>query len=224
VGPRAVLWDMDGTLVDSRAHHWRSWQEALAAAGATVTEQQFLATFGQRNDRILREWLGAGATPARIREVGHAKEVAYRRIVLAEGLAPLPGVADWARRLEADGWRQAIASSAPRENLEVVLRVIGLTEAFGALVAAEDVRHGKPDPEVFLTAAARLGVPPARCVVVEDAEHGIEAARRGGMPCIGVGGVAGDVTVRRLTDLAPDAFERLLGREPSITPPFRTPS
>ena len=201
---------MDGTLVDSRAMHWRSWQEALAAAGVAVTEAQFLATFGQRNDRILERWLGERATPARIREVGDAKEVAYRRMVAEEGLAPLPGAADWVRRLDAAGWRQAIASSAPRLNVEVVLRVIGLERLFGAVVAAEDVRHGKPDPEVFLTAAERLGVPPGRCVVVEDAEHGIEAARRGGMRAIGVGGVQGEVTVPSLEDLPPDAFEILV--------------
>lgn len=201
---------MDGTLVDSRAYHWRSWQEALAAARVAVTERQFLATFGQRNDRILREWLGEGATPERIREVGDAKETAYRRIVVAEGLAPLPGVAEWVRRLAAAGWRQAIASSAPRENVAVVLRVTGLGACFGAEAAAEDVRHGKPDPEVFLTAARRLGVPPARCVVVEDAAHGIEAARRGGMKCIGVGGAEGDLSVASLAELPPDAFDQLL--------------
>ena len=204
---------MDGTLVDSRALHWRSWQEALAAAGVAVTEAQFLSTFGQRNDRILQRWLGERATPARIREVGDAKEVAYRRMVEEEGLAPLPGAAEWVRRLDAAGWRQAIASSAPRLNVEVVLRVIGLERVFGALVAAEDVRHGKPDPEVFLTAAERLGVPPGRCVVVEDAEHGIEAARRGGMRTVGVGGVRGDVTVGSLAELAGDAFERLIDGE-----------
>jgi len=204
---------MDGTLVDSRAHHWRSWQEALAAGGVTVSEAQFRATFGQRNDRILRAWLGEGATPERIRSIGDAKEETYRRLVVAQGLSPLTGVRDWVQRLAAAGWRQAIASSAPRLNVEVVLRVIGLERCFGALVSAEDVRHGKPDPEVFLTAAQRLGVPAARCVVVEDAEHGIEAARRGGMRAIGVGGVAGgDLSVGSLTELAGDAFERLVAK------------
>jgi HAD superfamily hydrolase (TIGR01509 family) len=202
---------MDGTLVDSRAYHWRSWQEALAADGTAVTEAQFLATFGRRNDAILPLWLGANATLERIRRVADHKEVAYRRIVDREGLAPLPGVADWVRRLDEAGWRQAVASSAPRLNVEVVLRVVGLERCFGALVAAEDVRHGKPDPEVFLTAAARLGAPPARCIVVEDVEHGIEAARRAGMRTIGVGGVAaGDLVVGSLADLPADSFDRLL--------------
>jgi len=202
---------MDGTLVDSRALHWRSWQEALAAEGVSVTEREFLATFGQRNDRILGAWLGAGATAERIARVGDAKEAAYRRLVAEEGLSPLAGAAEWVRRLAAGGWKQAVASSAPRLNVETVLEVIGLERWFGALVSAEDVRHGKPDPEVFLAAAQRLGVPPTRSVVVEDAEHGLEAARRGGMRAIGVGGVrGGDVSVGSLADLPPDAFERLV--------------
>ena len=201
---------MDGTLVDSRAMHWRSWQEALAADGVAVTEAQFLATFGQRNDTILAGWLGAGATAERVRRIGEAKEEAYRRMVIEEGLDALPGAAEWVRRLSVAGWRQAIASSAPRLNVEVVLRVLGLEAHLAALVAAEDVRRGKPDPEVFLTAAERLGAAPARCIVVEDAEHGIEAARRGGMRSIGVGGVRGDVTVRSLAELEPDVFERLM--------------
>jgi len=202
---------MDGTLVDSRAYHWRSWQEALGAEGVAVTEGQFLATFGRRNDAILRQWLEPEATPERIRRVGDEKEAAYRRIVERSGLAPLPGVADWVRSLGDAGWRQAVASSAPCVNVEVVLRVIGLESRFGALVAAEDVRHGKPDPEVFLIAAERLGVPPERCIVVEDVEHGIEAAHRAGMRAVGVGGVAaGDLVVGSLADLPDDAFDLLL--------------
>jgi len=201
---------MDGTLVDSRAHHWRSWREALAAEGVVVTETQFAATFGQRNDRILESWLGERATPERIRSIGDAKEDRYRRLVAAEGLSPLAGAAEWVRALAASGWRQAVASSAPRLNVEAVLRVIGLERELAAIVSAEDVRHGKPDPEVFVAAAARLGVPAARCIVVEDAEHGIEAARRAGMRSVGLGGVAGDLTVRSLPDLPADAFDRLL--------------
>ncbi len=202
---------MDGTLVDSRAQHWRSWQEALAADGAAVTEAQFLATFGRRNDEILKLWLGPAATAERRARVADAKEVAYRRMVEEEGLDPLPGVREWVGRLHAAGWRQAVASSAPRLNVVVVLRVLGLAGGFEVLVTAEDVRQGKPEPEVFLTAAARLNVPPGRCVVIEDAEHGIEAARRAGMRSIGVGGVgAGDLVARSLADLAPGAFEKLL--------------
>ena len=208
--PRAVLWDMDGTLVDSRDHHWRSWQEVLAAEGVAVSEAQFLATFGQRNDTFLRGWLGAKVAPERVRRIGAAKEAAYRRLVVEQGLAPLPGAADWLRRLDEAGWRQAVASSAPRLNVEVVLRVLGLERRFRTLVAAEDVKAGKPAPDVFLAAAARLEVQPGRCVVVEDAEAGIEAARRAGMSSVGVGVRSADLPVASLAELPLDAFEGLV--------------
>ena len=212
--PRAVLWDLDGTLADSREFHWRSWQEALGAEGVEVTESQFLASFGQRNDAILRQWLGSGADPGRIRRIGESKETRYRELVKQEGIVPLPGAAEWVRTLHQSGWRQAIASSAPRRNVAVMHLALGFSDFIEVLVGAEDVQKGKPDPEVFLLAAQRLGVPPGRCVVVEDAEAGIEAARRGGMRSIGVGpGLVGsaDVVVSRLSDLPERTFERLLG-------------
>ena len=197
--------------MDSQAFHWRAWQEAMAADGAPVAEAQFLASFGRRNDAILRAWLGAGATAERIRRIGDDKEARYRRLVAEEGTAALPGAAEWVRRLYAEGWRQAIASSAPRANVEVVVRVLGLGRYFGASVAAEDVRHGKPAPDVFLAAAERLGVPPERCVVVEDAESGIAAGRRAGMRTVGVARVrSADVVSPSLADLPPDTFDRLL--------------
>ncbi len=210
---RAVLWDLDGTLADSREFHWRAWRETMREAGVEITESQFLASFGQRNDAILSKWLGAQASADRIREIGEAKEALYRRFIQDEGIAPLPGAAEWVRRLGRAHWRQAIASSAPRLNVEVMTRVLGFQDSMGALVGAEDVQRGKPDPDVFLAAADKLGVAPERCVVVEDAAAGVEAARRGGMRSIGIGGaeLAGaDVIVRSLVDLPADAFDRLI--------------
>jgi beta-phosphoglucomutase len=211
---RAVLWDLDGTLVDSAELHWLSWRDTLAAEGHTITYQEFLDTFGQKNDRILPGWLGKEASLERIREVGDAKEAKYRRLVQDRGLTPLPGAAEWLRILHAGGWKQAIASSAPRANVEVMLRVLGVETELDAIVSAENVTAGKPDPQVFLRAAVAVGVPPERCVVVEDAVAGIEAARRAGIKAIGVSRVPGfdaDLVVASLEDLPADAFARLIG-------------
>jgi beta-phosphoglucomutase len=210
---RGVLWDLDGTLVDSAEFHWLSWRETMAAEGIAISYQQFLDSFGQKNDRILAEWLRPDPSPDRIRRVGEAKELAYRRLAQERGLTPLPGAAEWIHRLHARGWKQAIASSAPRANIEVMLRVLGVNRDFDAIVGAEDVVTGKPDPEVFLTAAARIGIPPARCVIVEDAAVGIEAARRAGIKSIGVsraGALDADVVVSTLSELPADVFERLV--------------
>lgn len=210
----AVLWDLDGTLVDSEQLHWRAWRETMEAEGVPISWEQFKATFGQRNDSFVPLWLGPGATPERVARVGEAKEACYRKLVRQLGLTPAPGAIEWVRRLQREGWRQAIASSAPRANVEVMLDALGLRDCFQATVAAEDVTAGKPDPQVFLLAAERLGVPPDRAIVVEDAPAGIEAARRAGMRSIFLsrGGVRApaDLTVSSLAELPADAFAQLL--------------
>ena len=208
-----MLWDLDGTLVNSEEYHWQSWRDALAPEGLSITYDQFLGSFGMKNDPIMRMWLGDGYTPERSVRIAEAKEADYRRLAQAHGLTPLPGAREWVAKLKAAGWRQAIGTSAPRANTDVMLTALGLTSLFDAVVVAEDVSHGKPDPEVFLTAAARLGVPPARAIVVEDAAAGIEGARRAGMKCVGVNArksLGADVNVKSLTELAPDAFDRLI--------------
>jgi len=207
---------MDGTLVDSEEYHWLSWRDTMASEGINITHDQFLKTFGQRNDSILPQWLAAGASAENIQRIGDSKEVLYRKLVLEGHLEPLPGVMEWTQRLREQGWLQAVASSAPRKNIEVVLEVMGLTGFFEALVSAEDVTAGKPDPQVFQRGAERLGMPVSRCIVVEDAAQGVEAARRAGMRCIGVsrkGLLAADVVVRSLTDLEATAFEELAADE-----------
>ena len=214
---RGVLWDLDGTLVDSNDYHWQSWQAALSPLGFDVTRELFAASFGQKNDRILGGWLGPDATDDLIRRVADTKEAEYRRLARAGGLVALPGARDWVRRLRTAGWHQAIASSAPRANIDTMLELLGLADAFDAIVSADDVTVGKPDPQVFLIAAGRIGVTPARAIVVEDAAAGIEGARRGGMPSIGVHSAAtlpADVFVRSLADLPHDVFDRLVPARP----------
>ena len=210
---RGVLWDLDGTLVDSGDFHFQSWQTVMAREGTTLSRETFQQSFGQKNDQILRTWLGASATMEKIRQVGDDKEAEYRRLARAHGLTPLPGAREWVARLREHGWRQAIASSAPRQNIDVMLELIGLAKAFNVIVSAEDVTLGKPDPQVFLTAAERLGVATSRAVVVEDAAAGVEAARRGGMKVIGVGKSVLDGADRHATsldELPADAFEALI--------------
>lgn len=175
----------------------------MSAEGVSLTHDQFMETFGQRNDAIIPRWLGSDLLPQRIQAVGDAKEELYRQFVREIGLKPLPGAAEWVRRLHHQGWPQAVASSAPRANLAIVLEVTGLASFFQVIVSAEDVTIGKPDPQVFLTAAERLGVPANRCIVVEDASAGIEAARRAGMRSI-------DVRVKSLAELPSNTFDVLL--------------
>ncbi|HWS90622.1 MAG TPA: HAD family phosphatase [Pyrinomonadaceae bacterium] len=218
---RAALWDVDGTLIDSREYHWLSWRGALAEEGFDVTPEQFAASFGRRNDEILRGFFPSYPSEE-ITRVGDAKEVAYRGLVREKGIDLLPGVRRWLDRLRGEGWLQAVASSAPRENLEVIVEALGLEGYFASVAAAEDVTEGKPDPQVFLVAAAKLGVEPSHCVVVEDAPAGTEAARRAGMRCVGVlsshGELQADVVVRTLEELPDTAFDDLLNNKGQYRP------
>jgi beta-phosphoglucomutase family hydrolase len=213
--PRAVLWDMDGTLLDSAEYHWLAWRDSLAAEDHPITYDDFKSTFGQRNDTILRGYFGPQLPDSEIDRIAGAKEARYRDLVRERGITLLPGVGTWLARLRAAGWRQAIASAAPRANIEAILAALQIAPFFDALVSAEDVQRGKPDPQVFLVAAERLSVPPAGCVVVEDAPAGIEAAHRAGMRAIGVrtshADLRADVVVDTLDQLPDDGLDQLIG-------------
>ena len=218
-GSKAVLWDMDGTLINSEELHWIAWRETMANQGVFMTREQFLSTFGQRNDSIIPTLLGATATAERIERIGHAKEERYRHLVRQRGITFEPGVASWLHRLHQQGYQQAIASAAPRANIDTVLEALSASHNFEAIVSAEDVHRGKPDPEVYLLAAARVGVPAQRCIVVEDAVAGIQGACRAGMRSIGVShnrkNLNAGVVVESLELLRPDAFDSLLNHSES---------
>jgi beta-phosphoglucomutase len=213
-GKKAILWDLDGTLVDSTGHHWPAWRDTLAAEGIEITHEMFVSDFGKRNDDILRIRVAPDISPEEIERIAWAKEEAYRALVRAEGVPVLPGVAEWLERLREDGWLQAVASSAPVGNIDAIFEVTGIGKYFDAVVSSEQVERGKPHPDVFLAAAEALGALPARSIVVEDAPAGLEAARRAGMRNVGVlsthGALDGDVVVASLADLPRDAFDRLL--------------
>lgn len=214
--PFAVLWDMDGVLVDSAPYHYRAWKDTFAEEGVSFDEVAFRRTFGQRNDAIIADVLGSDLPPERVAAIGAAKERRYRALIAQEGLPPLPGALEWLHRLHRQGIPQAVVSSAPRENIEAVLEALGVLGLFQTLVSGEEVGRGKPDPASFLLAAQRLGMPPERCIVVEDAPAGVEAAHRAGMVCLAVATthprerlVAADMVVGSLAELPEDTFMRL---------------
>lgn len=184
--PPAIIWDVDGTLVDTAEQHFRAWSKLAAELNRPFTRADFAATFGKRNPEILRQLFFADASDERCRELGERKEDLYRASVREEGTQLLPGVAELLEGFAARGCPQAVGSSAPLGNLDLLLGVTNIRRYFAAVVTGDDVTRGKPDPEVFLTAAAKLGVPPERCVVFEDAVAGVEAARAGGMRCVAV--------------------------------------
>jgi beta-phosphoglucomutase family hydrolase len=182
----ALIWDMDGTMVDTREAHWLAWKEILAAENYDLDWETFLKTFGQRNDSILRSLLGSDLPDADAIRIGDAKEQVFRDVLKKNGVQPLPGAEQLIDQAAAHGCPQAIVSSAPKKNITTILEVINRLDTFSVLVCAEDVSHGKPHPEGCLTASRKLDVSPSKCIVLEDAPAGLEAARRAGMSCVGV--------------------------------------
>jgi HAD superfamily hydrolase (TIGR01509 family) len=183
---RALLWDLDGVIVDSGRYHYLAYREVLAPLGAEPAEEEFFSRlFGRRNEDIIRAVLGPGLPPGRVHEIAAAKEEAFRRLVRGNVRA-LPGAAELMRRAAEAGLKQAIVSSTPRANIDLILESLGLAGLPGAVVSAEDVTRGKPDPEGVLIAASRLQVEPSACLVIEDAPEGVEAARAAGMRALAV--------------------------------------
>jgi beta-phosphoglucomutase len=182
----AIIWDVDGTLVDTAEQHFRAWQKLAAEIGKPFTRADFAATFGMRNPEIIRKLFFPDADDALCAQLGARKEDLYRASVREEGTQLLPGVGRLLAEFAAAGWPQAVGSSAPPGNLELLLGMTDTLRYFAAVVTGDDVKHGKPHPEVFLTAAAKLGADPRRCVVFEDAVAGVEAAKAGGMRCVAV--------------------------------------
>jgi beta-phosphoglucomutase family hydrolase len=213
---RGAIWDMDGVLVDTGELHYQTWSEALTDYGISLSREQFEATFGMNNRGVLTTILGHEPAPEFLEDVSDRKEAHFRRLIHQKGVNALPGVMAWLHRLQAAGYRQAIASSAPPPNIDAVVDALQVRDCFQAIISGSDLRS-KPDPATFLKASNELDLEPACCVVVEDAIAGVDAAQRAGMACIAVTTTNpadrlehADIVVNRLDQLAPDTFDRLL--------------
>ena len=164
--PYAVIFDIDGVLIDSYRPHFQSWREIASRYGIDYTEAMFAKGFGRTSREIVAEqWNRADLRPEQVRQIDDAKEAAYRRIVAVE-FPGMPGARDLVSALHTSGFKVAVGSSGPPENVDLAIEKLGLAPWLDAKVTGRDVTRGKPDPQVFLIAAEKLGVPPARCAVV----------------------------------------------------------
>ena len=183
---RGVIFDMDGVLVDSGAHHRAAWRALLDELGERpAREEHWRLTIGRPGTEAVALLLGRPVPEAEARRLAGRKRAHYQRLARA-GVVAIPGAPTFVETLAARGIPRAVATSAAREDAERLLAGLGLRRHFEVVVASEDVWRGKPDPEVYLLAARRLGLEPGACLVFEDSVVGVEAARRAGMPVVGV--------------------------------------
>jgi beta-phosphoglucomutase family hydrolase len=209
MNPWGAIFDWDGVVIDSSRQHELSWEHLAREEGRKLSPDHFKRGFGMKNETIIPELLQWTRDPAEIRRLSLRKEELYRHVIRSGGIAALPGVKEFLTHLVANGIPRVIGSSTHRENIACSLELIGLADFFDAVVSSEDVSRGKPDPEVFLRAAEKLGMTPARCVVFEDTHVGIEAARAAGMKVVGISGthppeslMEADHVVARLDELS----------------------
>lgn len=212
-----AIFDWDGVVIDSARLHEESWHQLARELGRTIAPGSFVRGFGMRSAQIIEEIHGWSNDPAEVARLTNRKEALYREIVGGSEIAPLPGVVEWLHRLREAGIPCAVASSTQRLNIDAVLQRLGLAQAFDAIVSAEDVTHGKPHPEVFEKAAERLGMPPERYVIFEDAYVGIQAAHAAGMKVVAVTTThaaeqlaEADLVVRQLDELTIEQVNALL--------------
>jgi len=180
----AILWDMDGVLVDTGNFHYQSWKETFEEFDILFDKEDFRKTFGMNNAGILEWVFGEKPQPEKVSRISDEKESIFRDLVKGKA-KPLPGVLDWLKQFQAWGLRQSIASSAPPKNIEVIVAELNIEEYFDAIISGFNL-PGKPNPDVFLKAADAIRIRPENCIVIEDAIAGVEGAKRAGMKCIAV--------------------------------------
>ena len=216
----AVIFDIDGVLIDSYEPHFESWRRIAGQHGVDYTEAMFAKGFGRTSREIIAEdWDLPNLSSEEISAIDQAKEAAYREIV-ADNFPAMPGASELVRVLHEAGFKIAVGSSGPRENVELAIEQLGIRPYLGAAISGQDVTRGKPDPQIFLRAAETLGVPPGNCAVIEDAPAGLEAARAAEMVCVGFPStghspadlLAADLVITQLADLSPNVMRDLINQ------------
>jgi HAD superfamily hydrolase (TIGR01509 family) len=193
---RAAIFDLDGTLVDNMSVHADAWVALSSRHGLAIPRDRFLLEFaGRKNEEIIAD-LWPGHEEGFAHTLAGEKEALYREIYRPR-LTPLAGLLPFLDALDAAGVPLAIASAAPVQNRALVLDGLDLRRRFAKIIGAEDAKRGKPFPDIFLAAAAALGVPAEECVAFEDALLGVEAAVAAGMQTAAVTTSQPEAALRR---------------------------
>jgi beta-phosphoglucomutase len=211
-----IIFDMDGVLIDSYQAHFEAWQKILPALGLAMTDKQFAPLFGRTNTDILAA-LFPLLPPERYPAIDKEKEALFREILLQD-FPEMDGAAELIEALDQAGAALAIGSSAPPENVQAVLGKLAFGDKFQATTHGSEIARGKPDPEVFVKTARKIGLPPSMCAVIEDAPAGVAAAKAAACASIALTGTAtrlelaqADLIVDSLRELNPERIRGLLG-------------
>ncbi len=217
-----VIFDVDGVLVDSYDAHYESWLLLGRERGFTMSPEQFVTTFGRTSREVIRDcWPQLATSDEAVRELDERKEALYRDI-LRQNFPAMDGARELIDALAAAGFALAVGSSGPPPNVTLTLEQLGRQDKFQAVVTGQDVKFGKPNPQVFEIGAERLGLQPSHCLVIEDAPAGVEAAHAGGFVCLGLMSKGrnedqlreADHVVSSLREVTPDLIARMIESGP----------
>lgn len=202
-----VIFDLDGVLIDTGRYHRQAWSDLADYAGVEFDAELFKRTFGMQNSQVIPLLLGRASSEVEICELSLWKESRFRELIAGD-LTFSRGVERLIKSLRQEGFKIAIGTSAPRANLDFILDNLRAREYFDALVAEEDVAHSKPAPDTFVLAAEKSGLPTSRCIVIEDAVVGIEAAHAGAMKVIAVASTHPKLSLHK-AELIVDSLEQV---------------
>lgn len=218
--PFAIIFDMDGVIVDNMPYHRKAWEKFFEKYKPVVNLEDFIQHMGKSNEDLMILLFGTKITEEEIRILGEEKEALYREIY-APDVSPLPGFIDFLKVLKKNRVKTAVATAAPRANLDFLLNHIVVRNDFDVLIDDSEVIKGKPNPEIYLKAARRLGFSPERCLVFEDSLAGIQAAINAGMKVIGVATTNPpekmqntDLVIKDFTEISLDRITELMQQNP----------
>ena len=215
---KAVIWDMDGIIVDTAQYHLKGWQIVFGKRGVNYTEEDYRRNTGKRSDGIIKSILGREIAQGEIMAIIREKDEVFRQL-MGQNIRPFPGVLKLITSLKEHKFKIAIASSAPMENIQLITQSLKIHNRFDAIISGWEVTKGKPDPQTFLLAAEKLGVKAKDCIVIEDAIVGVTASKRAKIHCIAVTNTTSreelreaDLIIDTLEEITIDDLERLLNQ------------
>jgi HAD superfamily hydrolase (TIGR01509 family) len=182
---KTILWDMDGVIADSYSFHFAAWQETFAKRSIEFAKEDFTKLFGTRNDFIVRSVMGRELPERDIKMLLQEKEESFRRKATGN-IKPFRGAVRLLNDIKEGKFKLGLASSAPKENIDLVISELDLAGVFDCIVFGQEVSESKPSPQIYLLAAKKLAVTPSDCVVIEDSPLGVKAAKTAGMKCLAI--------------------------------------
>jgi len=182
---KTILWNMDGVIADSSSFHFAAWRETFAKRGIKFAKEYFATLFGPKNDFIIHSVMGGALSEEDVQIIIQEKEENFRRKATGN-IKPFPGVVRLLNAIKKGNFTLGLVSSAPKENIDVVLSEFNLEGIFDCIVFAREVSESKPSPQVYLLAAEKLKVAPKDCLAIEDSPLGVKAAKTAGMKCLAI--------------------------------------